>query len=60
MSLPPEEAQEAARKRVVKLRAVLDTLGEDDRDEPDHFQGSSSEGRGPGPGTTNFRADQDY
>ena len=32
--LPPEEAQEAARKRVVKLRAVLDTLGEDDETYP--------------------------
>ena len=34
VSLPPEEAQEAARKRVVKLRAVLDTLGEDDETYP--------------------------
>ena len=34
VSLPPEEAQEAARKRVVKLRAVLDTLGEDNETYP--------------------------
>ena len=34
VSLPPEEAQDAARKRVVKLRAVLDTLGEDDETYP--------------------------
>ena len=34
-------------------------VGRGRRDVPDH-QGSSSEGRGPGPGTTNFRADQDH
>ena len=34
VSLPPEKAQDAARKRVVKLRAVLDTLGEDDETYP--------------------------